>query len=152
MAGHAPYIAKIVKPMAYRGLTSNFASHLAMKTRLIPTTLFTSLLVFKKLSMLVAFPMTTSLSREQKGEEVSRFVPTWALVVTTILYQQHNGYVKILTNETDCFSSIASQKKISEQLSLKNEFQAGREHDTSERIFTVYPLALFGVSEIGGNA
>jgi hypothetical protein len=35
---------------------------------------------------------------------------------------------------------------------VKHEFQAGRKLDTPERIFTVYPLALFGDAQIGRNA
>ena len=37
-------------------------------------------------------------------------------------------------------------------MSFKNGFQAGRERDPFERIFTESPLALFGKSEIGLNA
>jgi len=35
---------------------------------------------------------------------------------------------------------------------VKHEFQAGSELDPSERIFTVYPLALFRDAQIGRNA
>ena len=35
---------------------------------------------------------------------------------------------------------------------MKHEFQAGRELDPSEIIFTVYPLALYGDAQICRNA
>jgi hypothetical protein len=38
---------------------------------------------------------------------------------------------------------LYSSERFLNMLSFKNEFQAGRELDTSDRIFTVYPLALF---------
>ena len=51
-----------------------------------------------------------------------------------------------------CLSFSSKEIKFLFILSFKNGFQAGRERDPFERIFTESPLALFGKSEIGLNA